>query len=232
MHALLRHLEDLGFAEAPRALGIDNEGREILSFIEGETVGDPDRRPWPAWAWSDEALMQTADLLHRYHEAVRTFIPPVDARWRFASAQTDGPGLVCHNDVAPYNVVWREGRIVGLIDWDLACPSIAVWDVAFAAWQSIPLHDPALALALGADPDDAPRRLRSFVDAYGLRDRSGFVDLVERRIEMSIEGIQGLAAAGDPQFAQLDAGPHLDYMRRAAEHVEQIRPALESALRA
>jgi aminoglycoside phosphotransferase (APT) family kinase protein len=215
--------------EAPSVLGFDDKGREILSFIEGDSIGDG--RPWPSWAWSDETLSQTGELLRRYHEAVRTFIPPQDAQWRYPSVRTTGRSVVCHNDVAPYNLVWRDGRIVGLVDWDLACPSNAVWDVAFAAWQTTPLHDPAHAESLGAESSEAPRRLRLFLDAYGLRDRVGFVDLMKERIEMSIERIQGLAAAGDPQFSQLDTGPHLEYMRGAIRHIEHTRPTIESSLR-
>jgi hypothetical protein len=38
VHALLRHLEDTGFAAAPRLVGsgLDTDGREMLTFIEGE----------------------------------------------------------------------------------------------------------------------------------------------------------------------------------------------------
>jgi len=41
VHALLRHLEAVGFDGAPRLLGIDEHGREILSFIEGVAHAEP-----------------------------------------------------------------------------------------------------------------------------------------------------------------------------------------------
>jgi len=44
VHALLGHLQRVGFAEAPRALGVDDEGREVLTFVEGETAGAPPRQ--------------------------------------------------------------------------------------------------------------------------------------------------------------------------------------------
>jgi hypothetical protein len=40
VHALLRHLEDVGFDGAPRALGFDDQGREMLSYLPGDTVGN------------------------------------------------------------------------------------------------------------------------------------------------------------------------------------------------
>src|SRR5215213_1256712 len=69
VHALLRHLERVGFDGAPRLLGTDDEGREVLEFVPGTAVTPP----YPAWALTDAALASVADLLRRYHEAVRDF---------------------------------------------------------------------------------------------------------------------------------------------------------------
>jgi hypothetical protein len=35
VHAYLRHLERQGFSGAPRVLGFDEQGREVLSFLDG-----------------------------------------------------------------------------------------------------------------------------------------------------------------------------------------------------
>jgi hypothetical protein len=84
VHALLDHLHAAGFDAAPRVRGIDDRGREVLSYIEGETVGDDD--PWPAWWRDDDTLVQAIRLLRRFHDVVTTFEPPADARWRFAGS--------------------------------------------------------------------------------------------------------------------------------------------------
>lgn len=39
LHALLAHLAARAFTGAPRPLGFDEQGREVLTFLEGETVG-------------------------------------------------------------------------------------------------------------------------------------------------------------------------------------------------
>src|SRR5882757_6892466 len=39
VHALLRHLEAAGVDGVPRALGFDDQGREMLSYLPGETAG-------------------------------------------------------------------------------------------------------------------------------------------------------------------------------------------------
>ena len=120
-HALLRHLESVGFDAAPRVLGIDERGREILTYLEGETVGDDD--PRPAWWRDDDTLVQAIMLLRRFHSEGATFNPPSDALWRFEGSGDPGVTIV-HGDWAPYNVVWRRGAVVGVIDWDLARPAI------------------------------------------------------------------------------------------------------------
>ncbi len=61
MHALLRHLEARGFAGAPRVLGLDEQGREVLSYLPGETVGIS--RPRPAWVHTGEALVDVGHWL-------------------------------------------------------------------------------------------------------------------------------------------------------------------------
>lgn len=159
--ALLEHLAAVGFDGAPRYLGIDAQGREVLSYVPGHAVTPP----YPAWALGEDALRSVADLLRALHDAVEGFDPgdhvwpgPVPARWC--------TGLVTHNDPNLDNVVFRDGRAVALIDFDLASPASRVWEVATAARLWAPLRTEA-------DVDDPRRgfslqRLRTFVDAYGL----------------------------------------------------------------
>ena len=66
---LLLHLESVGFDGAPRYLGIDDQGREVLSWIDG----DVPLPPYPAWAMTDRALANLGGLVRRLHEATATF---------------------------------------------------------------------------------------------------------------------------------------------------------------
>jgi len=232
VHALLRHLDAVGFDFAPRALGIDERGREILTFIDGETVGDAD--PWPPWWREDDTLVQAVELLRRFHDAVASFQPQVDARWRFPGAP--GPGAtIVHGDWAPYNVVWHEGRIVGVIDWDLARPGDPREDLAFAAWHWAPLHHRGMLgggeLGHWEDPE-RERRLRLLVDTYGLEDRDGFIERVLARMRASVEGIEHAAAAGDEGMIRLRAlGVTADVRRSMAwtsAHAERLTAVLAS----
>jgi hypothetical protein len=230
VHALLRHLEGCGFDAAPRVLGIDDRGREMLTYIEGETVGVDD--PWPAWWRADDTLVHAVTLLRRFHEAAASFEPPPGARWRLEGRIGSGATIV-HGDWAPYNVVWREGRVVGVIDWDLARPGDALDDLAFAAWHWAPLHHPGMldGGALGRwRREDRERRLRLVLDTYGLEDRESFITRVIARITASADGIERAAADGDVGMIGLRELGVVGDIRRSASWVRDHRTALAAAV--
>ena len=58
VHRLLEHLEREGFEAAPRFRGFDEEGREILTFFEGDVPSDSRYA-----MWSDSQLEAAAILL-------------------------------------------------------------------------------------------------------------------------------------------------------------------------
>ena len=135
IRALLGHLEQAGFDGAPRFLGTDVRGREVLSYISGEAVTPP----YPAWSLTDAALRSVAELLRRYHEAVAGFDATAH-RWPRLPPEPYSGTLVCHNDPNLDNVVFRAGKAVALIDFDLASPGTALWDVAAAVRLWSPLR--------------------------------------------------------------------------------------------
>lgn len=75
VHGVLRHLEQVGFDGAPRVLGFDEKGREILSWIEGV----PANRPWPRQLRSEDGMSAIGELLKRFQNAVRSYTPPHNA---------------------------------------------------------------------------------------------------------------------------------------------------------
>ncbi|KQN89312.1 phosphotransferase [Arthrobacter sp. Leaf69] len=162
--AYLDWLEDAGFDGSPRFLGRDGEGRDVLTFLPGQCSG-----PLPeAWVRSEELLVSVAQLLRRLHSASAGFAPG-DYPFPPRPIRQDPAELVCHLDVTPQNVVVRDGRAAGLVDFDLAGPTTAFKDSFNTAMHWVPLRDPADAWP-GWEAADPFRRLRIFADAYGWND--------------------------------------------------------------
>lgn len=225
VHDLLDHVRDRGFLLAPEPLGIDGRGREVLAYLPGETVT---AHPWPRWVWSDSLLVEAGAALADYHRAVADFRPAViDSR--LGPTVLGAGDIVCHNDFAPYNSVFRAGHLAGVFDWDVVCAAPPVWDLAFAAWHWIPLHAPSKDLAWRTT-GDCERRLCLLLDAYGLSDATGFLETIAARIEASRSGIVERAAAGDDAFVRLEREGHATGMARALEFVRSIQEPLTRAL--
>ena len=100
VHALLAHLAAQGFDGAPRVVGFDEAGREVLTWVEGVAPA----MPWPAWMQTDEALAGLGRLLRGYHDAVDGYPPPPRAEWRRRVGSPGGP-IIRHGDLWPSNVV-------------------------------------------------------------------------------------------------------------------------------
>jgi len=229
VHALLAHLSEAGFDALPEVEVLDASGREVVQYVDGRSAGDPSAGPWPPWVWADDTLGQVARLLRRYHQVVAGFRPADPLAWRCVDASV-GPGeLVCHNDVSPCSVAWRDGRVVALADWDLAVPAPPEWDLAHAAWQFVPLHHPALASRLGYSPTPETRcaararRLRTLADEYGLVRREGFLDLVRGRIEVALATTSERAATGGAGDAGEGADPAGAAHSADSGHVRLLR---------
>jgi hypothetical protein len=153
VHALLRHLEYVGFTGAPRALGIDERGREVLSYLEGECGEYPLA---PHWV-TDEALVTVATMLRMFHDAQYGFRPPPGAVWRSFGPPPPDTEVICHHDAAPHNVIWRPDGTLSLIDFDLASPGARIYDVAYAAWTWVPLFSDRDSYTLGWKRPNRPR---------------------------------------------------------------------------
>lgn len=192
VHALLRHLEAVGFDGAPRVLGIDEQGREALTFIEGGEA-----------AWSDTELGAAAELGRRYHDAVASFVPPPDASWQLMEGAPREHELICHNDLSPWNTVYRDELPVAFIDWDLAAPGTRVWDVAWAVYRYVPLFDDESCRRLAIPVQPRAPRVRLFCDAYGLRDRSRLFDTVCARLDALVSTARTWGEAGRPGWREV-----------------------------
>lgn len=174
VHALLTGLEAIGFPESVRLLGLDEDGNEVLAYIEGVSGLD-------GWAEvvPEEGLRRYARLIRRYHDAIRDWTP-AELEW-MTEAHPLRPGeIITHGDVGPWNVGWRDGEPVGLLDWDLAGSRPARYDVAYALDYTVPFRsdEDAMRDLAYPEPPDRARRVRIFAEAYGLDTTDGLHDAV------------------------------------------------------
>ena len=208
VHALLRHLQNAGFEGAPRPLGLDEYGRETLTYLPGMTG-------LSRAAVSDEALADLGRLLRRFHDATASF--PLGARGWTSGSNDDAPAeVIGHCDVTPDNVVFANGRPYGLIDFDLARPTTRLFDIVTTLRHWAPIADP-----VDRDPFqrslDAGVRVRLFCDAYGVtaRERRRLLGLARFRFGQSYELMRARGGTGGG-WGLMWAGGAGERIRRAA----------------
>ncbi|MFD7708316.1 phosphotransferase [Streptomyces sp. NPDC059785] len=229
LHAHLRSLEEHGFEAAPTPVRLTADGREQLTYLPGD-VALP---PFPRWVMTDGALESVGRLLRRLHEASAAVPVDPSAEWPRLLADPAGGTMLCHNDVCPENVVFRDGRAAALIDFDMAAPGRPLWDVAMTARYWVPVLDPASAAAFYPTGLDAPARLRILADSYGLspQERRELPGVIEQCTASCRAFVSARVAAGDPAYvqalAQRGGWQRWDRLQRwLADHSETFTAAL------
>ena len=211
-HALLRHLERAGFDGSPRVLGVTGQ-TETLTWIRGRAAA----APLPGWALSDATVASVGTLLRRFHDAVASF-EPSGHQWHADVPSAYRGRSVSHNDVHPGNIVFdSDAMATGLIDFDLAAPGSAVWDLATAARSWCPLVDDVDLPAGYAAGRDRFRRLAVLLDAYGLArsQRLAVVEAVVANHDWTYRIVTEAARRGHRGFT--------DYWREVAEQTHRAR---------
>ena len=210
VHRLLRHLQAVGVPGVPRPLGIKNR-QEVLSFVDGVVPS----YPMPSWVWTGAALDSAADLLRRIHDA--TVELDVDGPWRAPAHEP--VEVICHNDFAPYNLVFAgaTGKVVGVIDWDFASPGPRSWDLSYLAYRIVPLS--TADWGDGFDGTERRTRLTRLLAAYGSgAEARQLADVLRERLH-------DLARLSDDFAERLDKPDlhdHAMLYRHDAAHLPQL----------
>jgi hypothetical protein len=160
VHDLLRHVRAGEVCWVPEPRGLDAFDREVLGYVEGEVPS----YPMPDWVWDEQVLVAAARLLRQYHDATVDY-PSAGRRWQLPAHEPDE--VICHNDFAPYNFVFRAGVLHGVIDFDTASPGPRVWDLSYLAYRLVPLAAPGNPDAVASDDRARAARLRRLCAAYG-----------------------------------------------------------------
>ncbi|GAA1603119.1 hypothetical protein GCM10009804_69450 [Kribbella hippodromi] len=207
VEAVLTHLAEQQYDGAPRTLGRDERGRHVLEYIPGV----PGATLVP---YSMDDLRRLGQVIRAFHGTMETFQPPADAVWHVLVPDPSGGDLICHNDLAPWNLIRDGGRWV-FIDWDNAGPSSRLWELGYAALtlvQLLPHGNPAV---------DAPR-LRALVDGYGLDldQRCALPATIAARTWGAYDLLIRGHETGAQPWASLYAEGHADFWGPAADYAE------------
>ena len=182
VHGLLAHLERCGFEGAPRFLGVDSRGREIVSYIEGTTL------PHNGFRLSNEAVAAGARLVRRVHD--------LTAGTEFAGAAE----VAAHPNLSQMNVVFRDWRPVAIIDWDGTCPGTRVANFGEFLWAFV--HPGVYG------DDEAGDMVRVAADAYGWTS-GGLVDAMLTIVRTFVEVNPEFRDWGAPELEHLERSAEL-----------------------
>lgn len=200
-HAVLKLLEAKGYGHAPRFLGIDEKGREILTFMAGEVHhGEMN--------WTDAQLIKVVQMLKDFHDATA------------GSELTEGSEVVCHNDVAPWNTILENEVPIAFIDFDDVSPGNRADDLAYMIWTF---------LELGSEVSGSvqAKRIQTISEGYGFSDRRKLIDAVLEQQERILAKREQLAKDAPDQEAREFSACRLDIIRSEIGWVKANRNILE-----
>lgn len=218
--SLLGYLHLCGYEASPPSFGMDLRGRQMLGYVPGVMA---DRMA----PMTEEELRRLGGLIRRLHDLTVGYRPQEEPVWEVAVPhQREEEELLCHNDLAPWNLV-RDGGAWTFIDWDGAGPGTRMGDLGYAAHGFVPLHE-------GGDPERDARRLCALADGYGCdgAQRRELPDAVLQRVRGMYRLLEEGARTGHQPWARLHAEGHADHWGPASEYAERNREAWSAALTA
>ncbi|WP_219910745.1 aminoglycoside phosphotransferase family protein [Saccharothrix carnea] len=202
VHRLLEHLAPLGLSPVVHGVvEVGGERKEVLSYLEGE-VGHP---PLREELRSDEVLVAVARMVRRLHDASVGLVG-VREGWQFPAVEP--VEVICHNDLAPYNMVFRDGMPVGVFDFDGARPGPRWWDLAYTAYCLVPFSPEF------GGVEEQWRRARLFCAAYGVG-----VEGLGRWVLARLEDMVGMIRDRPEFWRQREEGHEVYYLG----HVEYVK---------
>src|SRR5262245_33934590 len=175
VHGLLGHLEQCGFDGAPRFLGVDQKGREILTFIDGFAP------PHNGFTLTEDAVRAGARLVREVHDL--THGTPFAA----------GSEVAAHRNLSQPNFVFRDLVPIAIIDWDTTHPGTRVENLGEFLWAFV--HP-----AVYGEGEPAARMLGAAVDEYGFRG----VGLIDAMLEPVRRFVLDDPEPGDWGLGELD----------------------------
>jgi len=226
VHRVLSFLHSRGFEACPQFLGIDEQGRETLTYLEGNCSINPD------FSRSERYLVSAAKLLRSYHDAVALYQADENDQWGYEYPDKSRHEVICHNDFAPYNLIYDDEGFTAIIDFDLAGPGPKIRDVAYAAYWLVPLSLRAEDMKpFGmADVNNNSQRLHQFCSTYGIQADNDLLDMVSEVLHHMADEAVMIDSLGAEATAKLKAEGHLEHWAGEAMVFDRDRGLIENNL--
>jgi len=204
---LLGYLEASGYPYAPRYLGVDERGRDTLTYIPGQTIDHPSQR-------ADGAYARAAVMLRELHDL--TAGHPLAA----------GRECVLHSDPGPFNAICQDGMPVAFIDWTSGRPGDRLDDLGYLAWTWC-------ILAQGGVPMHAQAaHLRELRDAYGPVEPETLIDAMTRSQDRVVRhSEQAVRRSRDPAARRAWADEAIEWATAGKGLIRAHEQTLLAALR-
>ncbi|WP_104139365.1 phosphotransferase [Arthrobacter sp. ZGTC131] len=201
--------------DVPQPLGQDEDGRNVVEFVEG--IPALDQLPL-----GKDDLLRVGRMIRQIHDASETVMIPDPDDWTML-LPAENPNLMCHNDLAPWNLIMGDRWV--FIDWDGAGPSTRLWDLAYAAQSFGMLFD-------GQPAEEAAWRLRAVVDGYGADHalRKALPAAMAQRTAAMFNLLRSSYETGFQPWADMYVNGHGEHWHAAAQYVVRNQEAWEQAL--
>lgn len=215
VHHYLQALNSAGL-NVPRPIGRDSEGRQVIEYIDGALAMDREQL-------NMRELRKVGGIIRAIHDSSPPSTPADESRWKVLIPASNSE-LICHNDLAPWNLVMGERWV--FIDWDGAGPSSRLWDLAYAGQSFAGLWE-------GADPNHAGVRLRALVDGYRANElqRRALPETLVHRVRAMYEFLRVAKATGHQPWARMYDDGHGAHWKASADYVARHIHIWRSALR-
>ena len=196
LHEYLLFLEKEGMPGVPRFLGLDEQGREMLTYLPGKTMG-PDYPYDHPCLHSDQTLCDMARFMRKLHDISAGFLPrAIEGGWTNPYFPKGEHETICHSDAAIWNFVFVNDRVSGLFDFDQAYPGTRCWDLTSTLFSSaLPLYN---GYESSKHAPETRRRIKLFFGAYGMECSSDIMALIIDFLQRNVcDGLITGAANGD-----------------------------------
>ena len=201
----MNHLTNNDFQYSPKYLGVDDKGREKMTYIHGQQMNHTK---------IDMGLMRQAlRVLRQFHDILS--VPELSGEQE----------TLLHTDFAPWNLIVNEGKLVGVIDLDDVKPGRRLYDVAYICWNFLDIGSE------GSDftEEEIFKYLPVLINAYGVIETSDFVDVLlseqhrilkgrERRVEEVEEGEEKEYRKG----ICVEIKNQMEWVKKHRENIEKV----------